>query len=223
MPKAAMRFVLAAALCVVLIKPADAHPHVFVDARAEIVFDANGAISAIKNIWKFDEPFSVYAKQGLKKLPNGRLTADSLQGLARVMIHSQAPYKFFTFQKIDGKLVGLGDGADETLADDGERLTLSFTVAPASPIPTTAAPITIALYDPEYFVAMSFVKDKPVKFEGAPDGCKMQLFTPTGLSAAAAAALALVPASQRTLPPELQSLTGGIENGVVVDCRAQTR
>jgi hypothetical protein len=65
---------------------------------------------------------------------------------------------------------------------------------------------------------MAFVKDKPVKFVGAPKACQMHLFTPTGLSSEAAAALALVPASQRVLPPELQSMTGGIENGVVVDC-----
>lgn len=141
--------------------------------------------------------------------------------LARVNIHALAPYRFFTFIRLDGKLVPFGDGSDQKLSDDGERLTLSFTVTPTSPIRTDNGPVTIALYDPEYFVAMSFVKDKPVKLEGAPKGCRMQLFTPTGLSSAAAAALSRVPASQRVLPPELQALTGGIENGLVIDCSVQ--
>jgi len=197
-----------------------AHPHVFVDAHAEILFDAGGNIAAIKNTWRFDEPFSAYAKQGLKRLPNGHLTAESLEALARVNIHAMAPYKFFSFLRQNGKLTAIGEGSEQKLNDDGERLTLSFTVTPPTPIATAAGPVTIALYDPEYFVAMSFVKDKPVKLTGAPKTCKMELFTPTGLSSAAAAALAQVPASERVLPPELQSLTGGIENGVVIDCSA---
>lgn len=212
------RFLFAAALAALPAAEAAAHPHVFVDARAEIMFTPAGEIGAIRNTWKFDEPFSAYAKQGLKKLPNGRLTAESLEGLARVNIHALAPYKFFSFLRLNGKLVALGDGSEQKLADDGQRLTLTFVVTPAAPIATVAGPVSIALYDPEYFVAMSFVKDSPVKLENAPRGCKTDLFTPTGLSSAAAAALARVPASQRDLPPELQSLTGGIENGVVVDC-----
>ena len=38
--------------------PALAHPHVFVDAKAEIVFDKNGAITAIRHIWQFDPDFT---------------------------------------------------------------------------------------------------------------------------------------------------------------------
>ena len=213
-----LRSLLASLFTLGLVTAASAHPHVFVDARVEMIFNAQGEVSAIKNTWRFDEAFSAYAKQGLKHLSNGRLTAESLEALARVNIHAMAPYKFFTFQRLNGKLVAIGDGSEQKLSDDGEHLTLSFTVTPATPLSTSAGPLTIALYDPEYFVAMSFVKDKPVKFLAAPKDCKMQLFTPTGLSSAAAAALAAVPASQRVLPPELQSMTGGIENGVVIDC-----
>jgi ABC-type uncharacterized transport system substrate-binding protein len=212
------RFVFASLITLGLTTAASAHPHVFVDGRAEVVFDAQGNVAAIKNTWKFDEAFSAYAKQGLKKLANGRLTEESLEALARVNIHALALYKFFTFQRVNGKLVPIGDGSEQKLSDDGEHLTLSFTVTPPTPIATSSGAVTIALYDPEYFVAMSFVKEKPVKFTAAPKDCKMQIFTPTGLSSEAAAALAQVPASQRVLPPELQSMTGGIENGVVIDC-----
>lgn len=197
---------------------AEAHPHVFVDARAQIVFDGAGAITAIRNIWTFDEAFSAYAKQGLKRLANGRLTPESLEALARVNIHSLALYKFFTFQRRAGKLEPVGVGDQQKLSDDGERLTLTFTVTPSQPINPAEGPLTFELYDPEYFVAMSFVKDRPVSLVGAPAGCKQSLFTPTGLTPAAAALIARVPASQRNLPPELEAMTGGIENGVVIDC-----
>lgn len=215
---------LLAAFFTVAVLPtaASAHPHVFVDARAEIRFDPAGRIAAIENVWTFDEAFSAYAKQGLKRLANGRLTNESLEALARVNIHSLALYKFFTFARRDGKLEPIGDGAGQKLADDGEHLTLTFTVTPPQPIPTTSGPVTIEMYDPEYFVAMAFVKSHPVKFIGAPAACKQSVFTPTGLSPAAAALIARVPISQRVLPPELEAMTGGIENGVVVDCGAET-
>ena len=44
---------------------AEAHPHIFVDARSEIVFDPEGRISAVRQIWQFDEAFTAYAIQGL--------------------------------------------------------------------------------------------------------------------------------------------------------------
>ncbi len=40
---------------------ADAHPHVLVDAKVDVVFDASGRLSAIRNIWQFDEAFSQFA------------------------------------------------------------------------------------------------------------------------------------------------------------------
>ncbi|MDR3377037.1 MAG: DUF1007 family protein [Ancalomicrobiaceae bacterium] len=213
-------FALAAALGALACGSASAHPHLFVDARAEVGFDAEGRIVWLKNVWRFDEPFSAYAKQGLAHLPNGRLTAASLEALARVNIHSLATYRFFTFLKKAGKLEQLGDGGAQKLEDDGERLTLTFTVTPPAPIEVKGATTTVSLYDPEYFVAMSFVKDRPVRLVGAPPACRLQLFTPTGLTPEAAALIAQVPASQRTLPPDLQSMTGGIENGFVLDCTA---
>lgn len=214
---------LAAAALVVAPITAQAHPHMFVDAKAEIIFDSGGSIAAIRNIWTFDEAFSAYAKQGLKHLSNGRLTPESLAALAKVNIHSLALYKFFTFVRRTGKLEPVGEGMDQSLADDGEHLILSFSVKPAVPLSAAQQPLTIALYDPEYFVAMTFVKDHPVKFVNAPAVCKQSLFTPTGLTPEAAALISQVPASQRDLPPELEAMTGGIENGIVIDCTGKAQ
>ncbi len=194
----------------------------FVDAKAEIIFDAHGDISTVRNIWIFDEAFSAYAKQGLKHLPNGRLTPESLVALAKVNIHSLALYKFFTFVRRTGKLEPVGEGMNQSLTDDGEHLILTFDVKPPTPLSATQQPLTIALYDPEYFVAMTFVKEHPVKLVNAPATCKQSLFTPTGLTPEAAALISQVPASQRELPPELEAMTGGIENGVVIDCTGKS-
>ena len=45
--------------------PALAHPHVFVDARLEVRFDADGRVAALRHVWRFDDAFSAFASQGL--------------------------------------------------------------------------------------------------------------------------------------------------------------
>jgi len=41
-----------------LASPASAHPHVFVTARAEILYAPDGTVRALKHIWSFDEASS---------------------------------------------------------------------------------------------------------------------------------------------------------------------
>ena len=42
-----------------------AHPHVFVDVNAELIFDETGQIKAVGNVWRFDDAFSAFAVEGL--------------------------------------------------------------------------------------------------------------------------------------------------------------
>jgi ABC-type uncharacterized transport system substrate-binding protein len=68
--------------------PALAHPHVFVDAKAELVFSAPGTITAVRNIWQFDRAFSEYAIQGLDADDDGKLSDAELKSPTR---RSRAP------------------------------------------------------------------------------------------------------------------------------------
>lgn len=68
------------ALCVTIAgafvkhSPAWAHPHVFVDGKAEFIFWANKQITAIRNIWRFDEGYSAFATVGLDENGDGKLS-----------------------------------------------------------------------------------------------------------------------------------------------------
>ena len=77
--------------------PAAAHPHVFVDAKAEIVFDREGRMTAVRHIWQFDEAFTSFAIQGLDADNDGKLSDDELQPLAKVNVDSLKEYGFFTY------------------------------------------------------------------------------------------------------------------------------
>ncbi|MGH6936140.1 MAG: DUF1007 family protein, partial [Methylocella sp.] len=52
------RFFLSAVFVAGLARSAAAHPHVWVSARAQVIFDAKGEIEAIRHAWTFDEMYS---------------------------------------------------------------------------------------------------------------------------------------------------------------------
>ena len=72
-----------AGLLAILAGPALAHPHVWVEARAKVVFGKDGKVDAIRNDWVFDEMYSAFAVTGLEK--NGKLaTSADLATLGQV-------------------------------------------------------------------------------------------------------------------------------------------
>jgi ABC-type uncharacterized transport system substrate-binding protein len=196
---------------------AGAHPHVLVDARAEIVFDSDGRISALRHIWQFDPAFTAYAIQGLDADGDNQLSDAELQPLAEVNVESLAEFGFFTSLTIGGEEVGF-EPPDEYWLDfhDG-RLTLFYTLplaVPAAPGRDTA----LEVYDPEYFVAFSFVDTDPVALVGDATGCQASYRPPAELDGSAALLLSQIPADQRELPPDLAALTGGLANRIEVAC-----
>ena len=46
---------------------ADAHPHVWITARSEVVYGSDGAMTGVRHAWTFDDMFTTYALQGLPR------------------------------------------------------------------------------------------------------------------------------------------------------------
>ncbi len=109
--------------------PAAAHPHVFVDARAEIVFDKAGEVTAVRHIWQFDEAFTAFAIQGLDANNDGKLSDDELAPLAKVNVDSLKEYEFFTWLRLGGKKFPFVPPSEYWLEFHGGRLTLFYALA----------------------------------------------------------------------------------------------
>ena len=71
-----------AALGMGLASPALAHPHVWVTAKAEVVFAPDGKVTGVRHHWTFDEAYTAYVTQGLDKNNDGKLSPEELQELA---------------------------------------------------------------------------------------------------------------------------------------------
>jgi ABC-type uncharacterized transport system substrate-binding protein len=204
-------------LLLAIATPAAAHPHVFVDARAEVLFDAQGHITHVRHIWQFDRAFSAFAVQGLDKNGDGKLSMDELAPLAKVNVESLKEYGFFTTLTIGKERVKFKFTDQYFLRIYNGRLTLYYQLPLATPA-APAAEMTLEVYDPEYFVAFTFVKDGPIILDKAPKGCSGEYHPPRELDAAMMAQLSAIPKEQHDLPPALKDAALGLANLIVIKC-----
>jgi ABC-type uncharacterized transport system substrate-binding protein len=81
---------------------ANAHPHVWVTLKSDLVFAPDGKVTAVRHAWTFDEMFSVFAAQGLDKDGDGKLSREDVAELAVVTVTSLEEFNYFSLGKSGG-------------------------------------------------------------------------------------------------------------------------
>jgi ABC-type uncharacterized transport system substrate-binding protein len=196
---------------------ARAHPHVFVDGKEEIVFDAEKRIIAVRQAWQFDKAYSAYASLGLDKNGDGTFSRQELAPLAKVNVDSLKEYKYFTYLTVGGTKVAFKPPTDYFLTSSQGKLTLDFTLPLAKPVKPSGKTV-LEVFDPEYFVAFNFPGHDAIALAHAPAGCTGAFHAPHKLDAAIMARLSAIPAEQRNLPPALADAAVGLANLFTVEC-----
>lgn len=210
------RLVLAAVLSAV---PCglSAHPHVLVDAKSEVVFDADGRMRSVRHVWQFDPAFSAYAIQGLDENGDGQLSAAELQPLAKINVESLQEFDFFTYLAIGGEALEFSEPQEYWLELRGGGLTLFYELPLTTPI-AVAPDTTLEVFDPEYFVAFNFVEDDPVTLVDAPPNCAAVYHPPGKIDPRTMAMLNALPQDQRELPPELAGAADDLADVAEIKC-----
>lgn len=202
---------------------ANAHPHMWIDARAQIDVDAEQRITAVRQAWRFDEMFGAYATQGLKKGKDGSLPAATLQGMAQDWMKAlgEPISHYFTRVTVNGKSAAFAAPRDARVdwIPKTTRLTLSFTLPLAEPVAPGAGGAQVDIYDPTYFVAYAFDEKGAVSL-GGPQGaaCTADYRKPKELDWKTMQELAAIPADPDALPDELFAITKGLTHRIEVRC-----
>jgi len=161
---------------------AQAHPHVWVTFKSEVVYAPDGSVTGIRHAWSFDDMFSTFATQGIETKEKGKFTREELAPLAEVNVTSLKEFEYFTYVTADGKKQELTDPSqgEYWLDFKDSVLTLNFTLPLKTPV--KARNLEVEVYDPTVFVDFAFEKNEPVKLAGAPAACKLVTELPRELS-----------------------------------------
>jgi ABC-type uncharacterized transport system substrate-binding protein len=160
-----------AALVIGLASPALAHPHVWVTAKAEIVFAPDGRVTGVRHHWTFDEAYTAYVTQGLDKNNDGKLIPEELQELADENAASLNEFDYFTVLKARGKPQAFDPPREARMTMEKTQVAMSFLLPLKTPVAPTGA-VSIEIEDPTFFVYFNLTEGQAaISLANAPQGC----------------------------------------------------
>ncbi|WP_243374569.1 DUF1007 family protein [Microvirga solisilvae] len=158
-----------AALLTAFSLPAFAHPHVWITAKAEVVF-TDGKVTGIRHHWVFDEAYTAYVTQGLDKNNDGQFSPEELQDLATENAASLNEFEYFTTLKVKGKAQVFDEPREARMVMEGKQVAMSFLLPLKSTAPAGGT-LAIEIDDPTLFVYFSLADQSSVTLASAPQGC----------------------------------------------------
>ena len=206
------------------IQTASAHPHVWIQAKADLIFDKNNHFTAIRHKWEFDEGFAAFATQGLDENGDGKFSREELAELAQVNVESVADFEYFTFVQMGAADPKYGTPKDYWLEYEEGVLTLFYTLPMAEPVkpdPKTGyKDLTIEVFDATFFVAVEFEKENAVALFG-PNGeassCTSDLTRPLEIDPIKSQLLSEIGPAE-SVPEDLSPEAGELSNTIRVTC-----
>ena len=106
---------------------AGAHPHVFAEARLDVVLSADHqSVKALRHLWRFDELFSSTVLMQFDKNSDLKLDDAELKDVADTIFSSLAEYDYFQLVTVDGKDVHMNAPSQVMTNFDNDQLIVLF-------------------------------------------------------------------------------------------------
>jgi ABC-type uncharacterized transport system substrate-binding protein len=141
-----------------------AHPHVFIDNRISVIFDDKG-LAGFKHEWIFDEMFSSTTIQEFDLDADGKFNEKEIKELINGAFSNLKNHNYFTGITINGQKFKIKEYKNFHAEIDSGIAVYEFFL----PCEVTAGPVfkevTIAVYDPTYFVQVLWASQKPYSFK----------------------------------------------------------
>ena len=172
-----MRWFTAAAVFAVTMcaaAPAMAHPHVWIEMRSDVVFDGKGLITGMNLMWTFDDAYAEMAVDGLDANGDGVYSPQELEPLTKENLQSLKDYDYFTVMRFNGEKQLFGPIVESGQIWSNNKLQLHFQLPLKTPLDPLKGEFAAKVYDPEFYIAIDYVKDDPVSVTGnMPKNCQL--------------------------------------------------
>jgi ABC-type uncharacterized transport system substrate-binding protein len=157
--------------------PALAHPHVWIDTKIEVILNDRNEATGIRISWTYDDLYSLYVvgDMGLDPDWDGKLTPEEEARLSGFDMKWDPSFPGDTYALQGGAPLALSRPKDWTASYADGKITSTHLRSLDAPVPVTAEPLLVQVYDPGYYVAYSIPFD-PVLTGGS--GCTAQVFVP---------------------------------------------
>lgn len=165
-----------AALGLFVPAPSQSHPHVFADARLDVVIE-NGKMTALRHVWRFDELFTSTVLVEFDRNSDLKFDDAELNEVAGTVHESLADFGYFQLVTADGDDIAMM--APERLIADihDDRLIILFESRPEH-APALTGKFAVGVYDPTFYTAIDFVEDSMMNVENMPASCSREVVRP---------------------------------------------
>lgn len=144
---------------------ASAHPHVFAEARLEIETSADGHVTELRNVWRFDEVFSSSVIMDFDENADLKLDTGELAQISDMVTQSLAEFDYYINVTSNGKDVDIAlPEAIKVDYQDGQLL-MFFAVVPQKELLLNGK-IAVGVFDPTMYAALDFINDEDMMVTG---------------------------------------------------------
>jgi len=191
----------------------NAHPHVFIDARAGFVLDDEGQLTALRITWTYDA-FSSLTLLDILDLDadgDGVLSDGDIARLVEAQTIWPDDFEGDTYLEQSGVPVALTRPTNGTASMPATQISVAFDLPLEAPL-SQPRDVVLRLYDPTYYFAYS-----ATGLEDTPAGCASEIvaFQPDNATSALRAQLALL---SREETPEQEDVGRLFSDLVMLSC-----
>jgi ABC-type uncharacterized transport system substrate-binding protein len=157
--------------------PASVHPHVFAEARLDVMVNPDSTVRSLRHLWRFDDLFSSTVLMEFDKNTDLKLDADELQEVSNTVYDSLAEFDYFQIVTSNGKDVKMDRPPKLMATFEDNDLIILFESAPKDPL-KLAGKVDFGVYDPTFYTAIDFVEDANMAVDKLPKGCSRKVIRP---------------------------------------------
>ena len=155
--------------------PGQAHPHVFIDTRYEVILNDRNEATALRIGWTYDDLYALLIFGDLSLDPDGDgvLTAQEETRLIGFDMKWIEGFEGDTYVLMDDKTLPISGPRDWTASWADGKLSSTHYRDLVTPVPVGKVPLVIQAYDPGYYAA-HFILPPAVVTGGT--GCSAKVY-----------------------------------------------